>query len=112
MATVVISATSASYSIGAKVGKIEARISALEMFANQGDRWTAKEGLENRQMIRDLRNEVAKLPPDWFEKQQDETREEVKTMAGRLARVEQAVHDLMQIIVAHRKESQDARKNR
>ena len=112
MVTVIISVTAASYNVGVKIGEVQARLSALEVFANQGDRWTAKNGMETRNRLTALEQELKDLPPDWFEKQQDETRHEVKAMAGRLSRVEQAVHDLMQLIVVHRQESEDARQNR
>ena len=111
MVTVVISATTASYSIGSKVGKIEARLSALEMFAGKGDRWTAKEGIENRRRIDLLQKELKELPPKWFVKQHDETRHEVKALLSEVSKLEQAVHDLMQIVIKHREEAKDAREN-
>ncbi len=109
MITVVISVTTASYNVGAKIGRIEARLTALELFANQGDRWTAKDGLQTRARVERLAQELRELPPDWFEKQHDETREDVKQLTAKVSQLQQAVSDLMTIITSQQEDRLNAR---
>ena len=107
--TVIISVTAASYNVGEKIGRVEARLGALEVFANQGDRWTAKDGLETRAQVQKLSDELRELPPDWFEKQHDETREDVKELSVKVSQLQQAVNDLMTIVTAQHEEVLHAR---
>ena len=109
MVTMIISVTAASYNFGSKIGEVEARIFTLETFANQGDRWTAKDGLANRTRILKLEEDMRELPPDWFVKQHDETRQEVKELSGEVHKLEQAVKDLMSIISSQHEEMRSAR---
>ena len=98
MMTVVISVTAASYRVGEKIGRVEARLAAVEMFANQGDRWTAKDGLETRNRLFRLEEELRELPPDWFEKQHDETRQEVMALRTEVTELKQAVGSMLKFL--------------
>lgn len=99
-----------------KIGYVEARISALERFANEGERWTAKDGLADRQRISELEAEFRNLPPDWFEQQQrntqvelDETRKEVTDLKFQIAALKVTVKDLLQFITVEHESLRDAR---